>query len=114
MGILNGSKCLFTISDLSIDHIKEIAIRIAGVNGRDDGHPRIFVDASWLEQKKKNQCGEIIGVLKATGFDVTVVFDPKSRHHSKVASISGQGNGSTTRCLFCSLRSEACFEPIIK
>jgi hypothetical protein len=53
MGILNGSKCLFTLKDLSLDHIKEIGKRMAGVNGRDDGHPRVFVDASWLERKKQ-------------------------------------------------------------
>jgi hypothetical protein len=107
MGILNGSKCLFTISDLSLDHIKEIAKRISGVNGRHDGHPRIFVDASWLERKKTNRCGEIIGVLKATGFDVTVVFDPKSRHHSKVASISRSGKREKARLDAYSARFEA-------
>ena len=54
MGILNGSKCLFTLKDLSLDHIKEIGKRMAGVNGRDDSHPRIlFVDASWLWNVKK-------------------------------------------------------------
>ena len=91
MGVLNGSKCLFTLKDLSLDHVRQVAKRMAGVNGRDDGHPRIFVDASWLERKKANRCADIIGILKAAGFDVTVVFDPPSRHHSKVASISRTG-----------------------
>jgi hypothetical protein len=107
MGILNGSKCLFTIRDLNLDHIKEIAKRIAGVNGREDGHPRIFVDASWLERKKTNRCGEIVGILKAGGFDVTVVFDPPTRRHSKVASISRSGKREKARLDAYSARFEA-------
>jgi hypothetical protein len=107
MGILNGSKCLFTLTDLSLDHIKEIGKRMAGVNGRDDGHPRIFVDASWLERKKTNRCAEIVGILKAGGFDVTVVFDPPTCHHSKVASVSRSGKREKARLDAYSSRFEA-------
>jgi hypothetical protein len=81
---------------------------MAGVNGRDDGHPRIlFVDASWLERKKTNRCAEIVGILKVGGFDVTVVFDPPSRHHSKVASVSRSGKREKARLDAYSSRFEA-------
>jgi hypothetical protein len=68
MGINNGSKCLFALKDLSIDHVKEIGKQMARVNGRDNGYPRLFVDASWLERKKSNRCAEVVGVLLNAGF----------------------------------------------
>ena len=107
MGVLNGLKCLFSLNSLSLDHVKQIAKRMAIVNGRDDGHPRIFVDESWFERKKPNRCADIIGILKAAGFDVTVVFDPPSRHHSKVASISRSGKREKARLEAYSARFEA-------
>jgi hypothetical protein len=47
----------------------------------------IFIDASWLERKKPHHSSAIIALLKADGFDVTVVFDRPSRHHSNITAV---------------------------
>jgi hypothetical protein len=71
----------------------------------------VILGFSWmlvgLKRKKTNRCGEIIGVLKATGFNVTVMFNPKSRHHSKVASIGRSGKREKARLDAYSVRFEA-------
>jgi hypothetical protein len=107
MGILNGSKALFSLNGLSLNHVTEIAKKMAEVNGRAGGHPRICIDASWLERKARNRCAEIIGILKEDGFAITVVFDPPSRHHSKVVSISRCGKRENARLDYYAARFQA-------
>ena len=107
MGILNGSKALFSLNGLSLNHVTEIAKKMAEVNGRAGGHPRICIDASWLERKARNRCAEIIGILKEDGFAITVVFDPPSRHHWKVVSISRCGKRENARLDYYAARFQA-------
>lgn len=107
MGILNGSKALFSLNGLSLNHVTEIAKKMAEVNGRAGGHPRICIDASWLERKARNRCAEIIGILKEDGFAITVVFDPPSRHHSKVVSIARCGKRENARLDYYAARFQA-------
>jgi hypothetical protein len=104
MGVNNGAKCLYSLKNLTIEHVVEIGKRMARVNGR---VRTVILRQLAAKRKKSNCCSAVIGKLQTAGFDVTVVFDPPSRHHSKVASIDRAGKREKARLLAYSSRFEA-------
>jgi hypothetical protein len=108
--VISKKPLLFLLSKqglkgLGITQIYSIANQRAQEAGR-PGQPRIDVDISWMVRKYYPRLSvpraidaliSVFGKLRSMGFSVTLVFDPRSRHHTKKASIRRTHNREWAR-----------------
>ena len=104
MGLRGAKSVLFTITNLTLKALKEIARSRASA---DERLCRIDVDCSWvghkLAAKSSNyeQAGEataeVLYILAKAGFVVTPICDPPHRHHSKRESTDRVAKKEKTR-----------------
>ena len=103
MGILNGSKCISTISNITLVGLMKILRRLRNLevlsseNNITDTRPRIDFDMNWLFMNKSRSSESIrvrvdkmLSILLAfakCGCVCQPICDPENRHHSKRSSV---------------------------
>jgi len=101
MGVTGANSVLFGIEKLSLELLVN-ATKLLRVRRQLERPITVVIDASWLGIKSGNRdaLSYTIDVLKLfldRGFRLLIVFDPKIRYHTKIASIQRSGQRECAR-----------------
>ena len=95
MGIEGAANVLFKVEKLTLEQVVNVGKLLVEKRGK-EREVTAIIDASWygIKASPRDPVDYTIDTLNAklsTGLHCIVVFDPKNRHHTKVASIERAG-----------------------